>query len=206
VKAPAFTIVVVAVLAAAPTALGAERCTKPGAKTLRRTAEARIFSVRVPHRYGVTRRFYGCARGHAPRLLTRNTRPRDATIHTAYSNKSFRLSGRFVAWVQEGYVDFGPGEVSRWVEERPLEAGHRQVSQSVSEYDYLTALRLRDDGALAWLAGATEGQNSIWAVPSASTTAFEVTRSNAIDPRSLRFDRTSLHWVQDGADRDAPVS
>ena len=186
----------------APAASAAERCNARGAKTVLQNSQARLFSVKGKGE--VKRRFYGCMRGRKPRLLATNFSPRDAE-QTAFFNKSFRLGGPYVAWVQEAFSDFGVGEFGRSIEVRSLGPARPTVSQDVSDYDSVSALSVRNDGAVGWILATGGPYNEVDAVESAAKLPTALAYARGIAPGDLRVDATSVHWTQDGADRSAEV-
>jgi hypothetical protein len=201
VRFPA-VIVLVAALAWAPAAGAAARCSAPGAKTVVENAQARVFYVKGKGE--VKRRFFGCVRGRKPIALARNTAPRDPE-QTAFSNKQFHLGGRTVAWVQEASSDFGAGEFGRGIEVRSLAPDRRTVSIDVTDYHAVRALRVRADGAVAWILGTSGQYNEVDALDSDANVPMALAYARGIDPASLRFDAAAVHWSQNGADRSAPV-
>src|SRR4051794_5040633 len=86
------------VVAAAPVQ-AADRCSLPGARTVRQNARARVFVVSRPHR-ARSQLFYGCLRGGRPRLLAADVHAGSETIPDE-SNSMFRLGGTTVAWLAE---------------------------------------------------------------------------------------------------------
>jgi hypothetical protein len=80
------------------------------------------------------------------------------------------------------------------------------VTQDVTEYREVGALRLRADGALAWILVTTGPYREVDAVESDATEATPLAYSRGVNPPFvLRFDETSVHWSEDGVDRNAPV-
>jgi hypothetical protein len=201
VRFPAL-ILLLAALAWAPAAAAADRCSAPGAKTVAENAQARVFYVKGKGE--VKRRFFGCVRDRKPVLLARNTAPRD-TEQTAFSNKHFHLGGRVVAWVQEAFSDFGAGEFGRSIEGRALASGGRSVSVDVTDYQAVGALRVRSDGAIAWVLTTNGPYSEVDAVESDAKEPVALAYARGINAASLHFDPAALHWSQDGADRSAPV-
>jgi hypothetical protein len=192
----------IAAAALASPAGAAQRCTAPGAKTVLQDSEARIFSVKG--KGAVKRRYYGCLLSGKPRLLTSDVLPKSSEdTHT--TNASFRLTGRWVAWVETSFSDFGAGEFGRSIDARALESGHRQVSQDVGDYAGVTALALRADGAVAWILATGGAYREVDAVDSTSKVPTPLAYARGVDPKALTFDPTSITWTQDGAPRSAPV-
>jgi hypothetical protein len=199
----AATLLATATAAAlAPAAGAAQRCTAPGARTVRQDSEARIFSVKG--KGAVKRRYYACLLGSKPALLSSDVSPKSSEdTHT--TNASFRLTGRWVAWVETSFSDFGAGEFGRSIEARALEPGHRRVSEDVGDYAGVTALALRADGAVAWILATGGPYHEVDAVPSTAKVANPLAYARGVDPKALTFDPTSVTWTQDGAPRSAPV-
>src|SRR5947208_14272109 len=70
-------------LATTGTVHAAERCAVPGARVVREDAAARVLDI-----HG---RFFGCLRGHVPRLLARDIV--EANFDYTNTNSRFRLHG-----------------------------------------------------------------------------------------------------------------
>jgi hypothetical protein len=195
-------ILLVAGLVGAPTASAADRCDARGAKTVQQNTQARVFAVKGKGE--VKRRIYGCVRGRKPILLASDVAPRDAE-ETAFRNTSFRLGGRVVAWVQEAASDFGVGEFGRGIIVRPVERGGRRLHVDVTDYEAVAALRVRGDGAVAWVLTTRGPYSEVDAVESDGKTPVALAYARGIAAASLRFEATAVHWTQDGADRSAEV-
>jgi hypothetical protein len=202
VKRGALVLVLAAAAAFPPAASAADRCSAPGAKTILQNAQARLFSVKG--KGAVKRRIYGCVRGRKPILLTSDLSPKDPE-QTHTGNGQFRLTGRFAGWVSASFSDFGAGEFGRSIEVRPLEKGHRKLSQDVSDYQDVGALALRADGAVAWILRVDSDYNEVDEIESTSRTATPLAYARGIDPAALRVDAASVFWKQDGAERSAPL-
>jgi hypothetical protein len=186
-----------------PSSAGAaERCAKSHATVVVQNASARVFYVKG--KGPVKRRYYGCRRGQTPALLTSTVSPKaDDETHTG--NAGFRLTGTYVAWVATAFSDFGVGEFGRSIELRPLAPGGRKVSQDVSDYNAVTALAVRADGAVAWILKASANYNEVDAVASGARTPTALAYARGIEKGRLSFDAAAVHWTQDGADRSAPL-
>ena len=203
---PALTLPLLLLLLAAPGASAAsERCSARGAKVVKQNAQARVFYVKGKGE--VKRRYYGCMRGRKPALLARDTSPRDIQNETAHANRQFQLSGPHVAWVAEAFSDFGAGEFGRSIDSWRLDGKRpsQQISQDVTDYSRVAALRVRADGALAWVLDTGGPYAEVDAIPSDSEQPVALAYAREIEAASLRFDTTSVHWTQGGAERSAEV-
>jgi len=187
-------------LAGAPEALGHDRCSARGAKTVLSTAKARVFSV--PIRNG--RNYYGCIKGSRPiRLTTAFTSP-DPQVGSV-TVTTLRLSGSFVAWLQTEESDFGVGEFSQTIYVRPLRRGGRKLTVSLSERDTLAALALRGDGAVAWIRSISDDDAEVDKVDSTARKPTVLSSAPGIDPSFLSVDEDSVDWREGGSPKSAPL-
>ena len=117
-KRVAFLTFLLLVALAAP-ASAAQRCKARGEHVVKENAQARLFWVKGG-KGEVKRRYLGCRRGHKP-ILVATDRFKEESGSDPYSsvtNRRFRLTGRWVAWVRFSYVDFGVGEAGYGIRAR----------------------------------------------------------------------------------------
>jgi hypothetical protein len=201
--ATTLTFAVLAATAAATPAHAASPCTARGAKTVAQNAEARVFYVKKAK--GATKRvYYGCQLTRKPRRLAANVDPKSSE-ETHVSNVRFRLAGTFVAWVQTASSDFGVGEFGREIVVRSLRSGGRQLDQGISDYNSVTGLAIRADGAVAWMLAADRDYTEVDGVQPGETKAIPFAYARGIARNSLVLDDTSVHWIQDGAERSGEL-
>jgi uncharacterized delta-60 repeat protein len=196
------------VLAFAGPAHAADRCRAPGAHTVLENSTARLFWVKGK---GQTKRVYlGCRRGHRPIRVATNrfTEATRSDPYTSVTNRRFRLSGRWVAWIRSSYVDFGVGELSSAVMVRPLGGGGRRVQQGLGSYGNAYALRVSSTGAVAWI--LRPGQrppdapySEVGGVATHAKVPDTLAYARAVSPHLLRLADSTVTWRQDDTLRSA---
>ncbi|MEA2467865.1 MAG: hypothetical protein QOJ57_1991, partial [Thermoleophilaceae bacterium] len=77
--------------------------------------------------------------------------------------------------------------------------------QDVTEYEEVGVLRVRDDGALAWILTTRGPYREVDAVDSDAKVPTALAYARGINPLALRFDQAAVYWSEDGFDRSAPV-
>lgn len=191
------------VLAAAAIPAGARGapCTMPGARTVAHDAQARVFTV--AGRGPVRRRYYGCLRGHRPRLLARAVSPRsDQDTHTTIG--LVRLTGAWVGWHVRSVSDFGAGELAESLEVRSLAGARRSLSIAVTGRP-VRRFVLRADGTAAWVL-AIGDYREIDAVAHDTTTPSPIAYARGISSGSVRVARSSVSWTQGATAMTAPLA
>ena len=197
---------------ATPAHAAADRCSLPGARVLGRSAQGALFLVRVK-KSDNPRRFYGCLRGHAPRLIAEDYDPRD--VDAGEFNGGFLLAGRTVAWHEFDFDGSGYGSRSFSVHLLTLGGGrHADITtyddDNGPHYGYPQHLALGADGALAFAVEldfdyVERSGTDILALPAGSTRLVALGfTSDAV--KSLRVAGRRVRWREkDGTPHGAPI-
>ena len=198
-------------LVAAAPAGAADRCSLPGARTLRENARARLFAVARPHR-DRSPLFYGCLRGARPRLLAADVHSRSEFVPSE-SNSKFALGGTTVAWL---YQRRDTEDYSREIRTRSL--ARRRPTLVIPTWDEGLAedenhgdvldLAVGDGGEVAW-AIRTPAQGlarvEIDGVAPRATRFTPVAVVETVERGSLRVGGGSVRWRSGGQTLSAPL-
>jgi hypothetical protein len=213
----ASTFVLVASLASAPYAAGASRparptCAPPGSHVLAADTQVMAYSkveeVKMYHEKGT--RIQGCAYGHKSYLL--GTIPNCQGAGPCGGPEREVLAGPLVA-----YEDGSGGEEfnSYFVVVRNLRTGRviRKMptgtpatpSKSLVGVGPTTAIVLKSDGAVAWIAEA--GFPTTYEVHAVDQSGSRVLASSSdIDPSSLTLAGSTLYWTENSVAMSAPLN
>jgi uncharacterized delta-60 repeat protein len=189
-----------AAILAAPAA-AAERCSLPGAKTLARTKQARVFSV--PGKGAIRRRYYGCRTGHRPIRLAYDLVPA-AADETRTTNATFRLGGSWVAWQYTSASDFGAGEFATGIAVRSLAGSRRRIRQDISRYG-LKNLTVAANGDVAWVLSSGR-YREVDAVEHTTTIPTPLAVVPGVDSESLRVRGGNVTFAVNGESRTVALA
>jgi len=186
---------------AIPASARAASCSLPGARTIARDAQARVFTVAGHSR--VRRRYYGCLKGRRPKLLARAPAPRsDQDTHTTIG--LVRLAGPWVGWHVRSVSDFGAGEFAESLELRSLAGGRRSLSIPVTGRPVVRFVVLAD-GTAAWMLSAGD-YREIDGVARDTRTPTPIAYARNIAARSLRVTPSRVAWTQGSAAMTAALA
>lgn len=187
--------------ASASPAGAAIKCTAPGARTVLRSAQARVFSVKG--KGAVKRRYFGCLLNRKPTFLTSDDQPKSADeTHTA--NDFFRLGGTWVGWHHTSASDFGAGEYAAGIKVLSLAGAKRSIVQDTSRYA-IKNLKILADGSVAWVLAGGEFREVDGVAPS-TTVPTPIAVARGIDSQSLTLAGGTIGFEQAGVRKTAPLA
>jgi hypothetical protein len=205
--APMLVLAAAAALLAGAPARAADLCIAPGAETVRLTPKVRV--------YWNDGHLYGCIRATG---ITRHLYGSDHFVGNQYDGVGLvRVAGYHVAFAGSSFCTVcgtrGPSAFLRDVE---LRTNRRRELGTVRRYDWhetgvaVDALVLDRCGRIAYRAVLHDSYDReqdpdprllTWVGPKRRL----VDRGH-IRRRSIRLDSTSVHWVRDGEQHEAPVN